>query len=83
MGKQKSQPNQSREAINYHRLSNMGQLMIKMNQQLDIVMELLLATDDEKALMRKQLEEQNEQLERSREQNNEAGDNSGSDLDRA
>lgn len=81
MGKQKHR-NESREVINYHRLGNLGQLVIKINEQLDLIHAILLMTDEERAVIRKQLEDQDEQrIKESREQDSEAGGDNSSDLE--
>lgn len=83
MAKQKHR-SESRELINYHRLGNVGQLVVKMNEQMDLIQALLLMDDEERASIREKLEADNEQREQTiREQNNQAGDSSGSDLEQA
>ena len=60
MGKQKHR-SESREIINFHRLGNMGQILVKMNEQLDFLQAILLMNPDERAIIRKNLEEQDGQ----------------------
>lgn len=76
----KRSQNQSKDMINFHRLANIGQLLIKMNEQLDIIQAISLSSEEEKEAMRKELREfNNGKLEESRKQDNEAGgDDSGS-----
>ena len=81
MGKQKHR-NESREVINYHRLGNIGQLVIKMNEQLDFIQALCLMSDEEKAAIRKDMEEEDErENSRSGKQDREVGDSDGSSLE--
>lgn len=82
MGKQKHR-NESREVINYHRLGNIGQLVIKMNEQLDFIQALCLMSDEEKAAIRKDMEEQDglQQDSGAGEQDREIGDSDGSSVE--
>ena len=75
MPKQKHR-SESREIINFHRLSNLGQLVVKMNEQLDFIQALVLMNADERVMIRKNLEEQDEQRQEDNGSGEESGDNS-------
>ena len=72
-----------RDNINFHRIANMSQLLMHILDRVETLQAIVLATDEERAVMRQQiLEGQNgADAEGSGEQGNQAGGDSDSALE--
>lgn len=78
----KDNRNKRDRALTAHRLNNMAQMMVHLIDRVETLHAICLASDEERAIMRQQvMEANNERPEESGEQNNQVGNDSGSDLE--